>query len=59
MSKKGKHSKEEKGKLKVDSKVLKIGLSIFVVIVIGIIIFKHSMQNKEEINEKAEEQKKV
>ena len=58
MSKKGKHSKEEKGKLKVDSKVLKIGLSIFVVIVIGIIIFNHSMQNKEEINEKAEEQKK-
>lgn len=58
MSKKGKHSKEEKSKLKIDSKVLKIGLFIFVVIVIGIIIFNHSMQNKEEINEKAEEQKK-
>ena len=57
MSKKGKHSKEEKSKLKVDSKVLKIGLSICAIIAIGIVIYSYIMRNKEEVNEQAEEQK--
>ena len=57
MSKKGKHSKEEKSKLKVDSKVLKIGLSIFVIIAIGIIIYNYVMRSKEEVNKQVEEQK--
>lgn len=57
MSKKGKHSKEEKSKLKVDSKVLKIGLSICAIIAIGIVIYSYIMKNKEEVNEQAEEQK--
>ena len=57
MSKKGKHSKEEKSKLKVDSKVLKIGLSICVIIAIGIVIYSYIMRSKEEANEQAEEQK--
>lgn len=57
MSKKGKHSKEEKSKLKVDSKVLKIGLSICVIIAIGIVIYSYIMRSKEEVNKQAEEQK--
>lgn len=57
MSKKGKHSKEEKSKLKVDSKVLKIGLSICVIIAIGIVIYSYIMRSKEEVNEQAKEQK--
>lgn len=57
MSKKGKHSKEEKSKLKIDSKVLKIGLSIFVIIAIGIIIYNYVMRSKEEVNKQVEEQK--
>ena len=57
MSKKGKHSKEEKNKLKVDSKVIKIGISICVVIAIGIIIYSYIMKNKEEVNEQVEEEK--
>ena len=55
MSKKGKHSKEEKSKLKVDSKVLKIGLSIFVIIAIGIIIYGYIMKSKEEVKEQEEQ----
>ena len=57
MSKKGKHSKEEKSKLKIDSKVLKIGLSICVIIAIGIGIYSYIMRNKEEVNKQAKEQK--
>ena len=57
MDKKGKHSKEKETKLKINYKILQIGLFICVVIVMGIIIYNHSMQNKEEINAKAEEQK--
>ena len=57
MSKKGKHSKEEKSKLKVDSKVLKIGLSIFVIIAIGIIIYSYIMRSEEEVSEQVEEKK--
>lgn len=57
MSKKGKHSKEEKSKLKVDSKVLKIGVSICVIIAIGIVIYSYIMRSKEEVNKQVEEQK--
>ena len=57
MNKKGKHSKEEKSKLKIDSKVLKIGFSICVVIAIGIIIYSYMMRNKEDANKQVEEQK--
>ncbi len=57
MSKKGKHSKEEKNKLKIDSKILKIGLSICAVIAIGIVIYSYIMRSKEEVNEQVEEQK--
>ena len=57
MDKKGKHSKEEKSKLKVDSKVLKIGLSIFVIIAIGIIIYSYIMRSEEEVSEQVEEKK--
>ena len=57
MNKKGKHSKEEKSKLKIDSKVLKIGFSICVVIAIGIIIYSYMMRNKEDANKQVEEPK--
>ena len=57
MNKKGKHSKEEKSKLKIDSKVLKIGFSICVVIAIGIIIYSYMMRNKEDANKQVEKQK--
>ena len=57
MDKKGKHSKEKETKLKINYKILQIGFFICVVIAMGIIIYNHSMQNKEEINAKAEEQK--
>lgn len=58
MRKNGKHSKKEKSKLKIDSKVLKIGLSICAIIAIGIVIYSYIMKSKEEVNEQAEEQKK-
>ncbi len=57
MSKKGKHSKEEKSKLKVDNKVLKIGLSICAIIAIGIVIYSYIMRSKEKVNEQPEGQK--
>ena len=57
MSKKGKHSKKEKAKSKINHKHLKIGFFICIMIAIGIIIYSHSTINKQEINKKAEEQK--
>lgn len=48
MNKKGKHSKEEKNKLNIDNKILKIGLSICVIIAVGMIIYSYIMRNKEE-----------
>ena len=57
MSKKGKHSKKEKAKSKINHKHLKIGFFIRIMIAIGIIIYSHSTINKQEINKKAEEQK--
>ena len=56
MGKKGKHSKEKENKLRINNKILKIGLPICVVIAIAIIIYSYSTQNKEEVNEQAEEQ---
>ena len=56
MGKKGKHSKEKENKLRIKNKILKIGLPICVVIAITIIIYSYSTQNKEEVNEQAEEQ---
>ena len=58
MGKKGKHSKEKENKLRINNKILKIGLPICVVIAIAIIIYSYSTQNKEEVNEQAEEQEK-
>ena len=57
MSKKGKHSKKETDKLKINYKILKIGIVICVIIAIGIIVYSHITQNKQEINKEAEEQK--
>ena len=39
MGKKGKHSKEKENKLRINNKILKIGLPICVVIAIAIIIY--------------------
>lgn len=57
MSKKGKHSKKEKTKSKINHKHLKIGFFICIMIAIGIIVYRHSTINKQEINKKTEEQK--
>ncbi len=57
MSKKGKHSEKKESKLKVNYKILRIGLFICMVIVIGIIIYSHITRSKEEVNEQAEDQK--
>ena len=57
MEKKGKHSKKKESNLKINYKILEIGLSICVCIVIGIILYIHSMQNKEEVDEQMNEQK--
>ena len=52
MSKKGKHSQKNESKSKVNYKILKIGISICVIIAIGIIIYSQITQNKEEADEK-------
>ncbi len=57
MSKKGKHSEKKESKLKVNYKILRIGLFICMVIVIGTIIYSHITRSKEEVNEQAEDQK--
>ena len=57
MGKKGKHSKEKENKLRINNKILGIGLFICVVIVITIMVYHHNMQNPKEISETAEEQK--
>lgn len=57
MEKKGKHSKKKESNLKINYKILEIGLSICVCIVIGIILYIHSMQSKEEADEQVNEQK--
>ena len=57
MEKKGKHSKKKESNLKINYKILEIGLSICVCIVIGIILYSHNMQSKEEADEQTNEQK--
>ena len=52
MNKKGKHSQKNESKSKVNYKILKIGISICVIIAIGIIIYSQITQNKEEADEK-------
>ena len=61
MSKKGKHSKKEKAKpridyKKIDYKILGIGISICVIIIIGIIIYSQIMKNEQEVAEKTEQE---
>ena len=51
MEKKGKHSKKKESNLKIHYKILEIGFSICVCIVIGIILYSHNMQSKEEADE--------
>lgn len=61
MSKKGKHSKKEKAKpridyKKIDYKILGIRISICVIITIGIIIYSQIMKNEQEVTEKTEQE---
>ena len=61
MSKKGKHSKKEKAKPKIDDKkidykILGIRISICVIITIGIIIYSQIMKNEQEVTEKTEQE---
>ena len=61
MSKKGKHSKKEKAKPKIDEKkidykILGIEISICVIIIIGIIIYSQIMKNEQEVAEKTEQE---
>ena len=61
MSKKGKHSKKEKAKPKIDDKkidykILGIGISICVIIIIEIIIYSQIMKNEQEVAEKTEQE---
>ena len=56
MNKKGKHFQKKKTKLKINYKILKMGVFICVVMAIGIIIYSKNTKHQEEINNTAEEQ---
>ncbi len=57
MGNKGKHSKKKESKLTINYKMLEIGLSICIIVSIGIVIYNYITRSKEEVNEQAEEQK--
>ena len=56
MNIKGKHFQKKKTKLKINYKILKMGVFICVVMAIGIIIYSKNTKHQEEINNTAEEQ---
>lgn len=55
MSKKGKHSKKENSRVKIKNKIGIIVVSLCVIAVIVIIIYRHSIRNKENMNNLTEE----